>query len=164
MKIGTNLSRKEILDLENVGFQLPQRAIIFPWRLFWMKDLPFHLSAYPTPTFLDDHPKIRSGKIIRRNKNVPTTKHYVSSLTLKDHLCQVMMIPHPRFGCIITLDSKVPPKIQQYLITIGSFLKCSCRYFKDMAMKALGKCGEWLNCKHLCFVFIVIGSLNSDRS
>jgi hypothetical protein len=73
------------------------------------------------------------------------------------------MIPHPGFGCIVTLDSGVPPKVQDYLITIGSFPECSCRYFKDMATKSLGKRGQWANCKHLYFVFIVIGSLDSDR-
>jgi hypothetical protein len=74
-----------------------------------------------------------------------------------------MMIPHLGFGYIVTFDSEVLPKIQHYMITIGSFLKCSCQYFKDMAMKALDKRGQWANCKHLYFVFTVIGSLDSDR-
>jgi hypothetical protein len=73
------------------------------------------------------------------------------------------MIPHPRFGCIISLDSGALPKVQQYLMTIGSFLDCSCEYFKDMATKSLGKRRGWASCKHLYFVFIVIGSLNSER-
>jgi hypothetical protein len=47
MKIRTNLSKKEILDLENVGFQLPQQAVIFPMRLFEMEELPFDLSSFP---------------------------------------------------------------------------------------------------------------------
>jgi hypothetical protein len=54
------------------------------------------------------------------------------------------MIPHPGFGCIVTLDSGALLKVQQYLITIG-------------------KRGQWTNCKHLYFVFTVIGSLDSDR-
>jgi hypothetical protein len=72
------------------------------------------------------------------------------------------MILHPEFGCIIILDSRIPPKVQQYMITIGSFLKCSCNYFKDIATKALGKHGQWENCKHFYFVFTVIVSLDSD--
>jgi hypothetical protein len=72
------------------------------------------------------------------------------------------MIPHSGFGCIISLDSRAPPKGQQYLITIGSFPNCSCEYFKDMATKSLGKRGGWASCKHLYFVFTVIGSLNSE--
>jgi hypothetical protein len=73
------------------------------------------------------------------------------------------MIPHPRFGCIVTLDSGAPPKVEQYLITIGSFPNCSCEYFKDIATKSLGKRGGWTSCKNLYFVFTVIGSLNSNR-
>jgi hypothetical protein len=48
------------------------------------------------------------------------------------------------------------------MVTISSFLECSCEYFKDVATKALGKRGQWENCKHLYFVFTVIGSLDSD--
>ena len=33
-----------------------------------------------------------------------------------------------------------------------------------MATEALGKHGQWLNYKHLYFVFIVIGNLDSDRN
>jgi hypothetical protein len=73
------------------------------------------------------------------------------------------MILHLGFGCIVILDSGVPPKVLQYWITIGSFHECSCQYFKDMATKSLGKRGQWANCKHAYFVFTVIGSLDSER-
>ena len=75
---------------------------------------PFDLSSYSTPTSSDDHPKTKLCKNIRRNKNAPTMKHvnnYASSLTLKGHLCQVIMIAHLGFGCIIILDFGVPLKI-----------------------------------------------------
>jgi hypothetical protein len=75
---------------------------------------------------------------------VRTTKHAnncTSSLTLKDHLYQVTMILHPEFGCIIILDFGDPSKVQQYMIIIGSFPKCSYQYFKDMSTKFLGKGG-----------------------
>jgi hypothetical protein len=163
VKIDINLSRKEILNLERVGFQLSQRAVISPRRLFGMEELPSDLSSYSIPK---EHPKIRSGKNIRRIKNVPTMKqanNCASSLTLKGQLRKVTMIPHPGFGCIVSLDSKVPPKVQQYLITIGSFPNCSYEYFKDMATKSLSKRGGWASCKHLYFVFTVIGNLNSER-
>jgi hypothetical protein len=146
VKIGTNLSTKEILDLESAGFQLPQRAVISLRRLFGMEELPFNLASFPTPTSIDDCPKPRSGKSIRRNNNAPNTKqanNCASSLTLKGHIHKVMMIPHPGYGCIVTLDSRALPKVQQYLITIGKFLECSCEYFKDMATKSLGERGGW---------------------
>jgi hypothetical protein len=159
MKIGTNLSTKEILDLESAGFQLPQRAVISPRRLFGMEELPFNLASFPIPASTDDCPKTRSSKSIRKNNNAPNA----SALTLMGHICKVTMIPHPGYGCIVTLDSGAPPKVQQYLITIGTFPECSCEYFKDMATKSLDKCGGWASCKHLYFVFTIIGSLKSKR-
>jgi hypothetical protein len=36
------------------------------------------------------------------------------------------MIPHPGFGCIITLDSGTVPNIEQYMIIISSFPDYSC--------------------------------------
>jgi hypothetical protein len=166
VKIGTNLSRKEILDLERVGFQLPQCAVISPRRLFGMEELPSDLSSYPIPASPNEYPKIRLDKNIWRIRNVPTTKqanNCTSSLTLNGQIWKVTMIPHLGFGCIISLDSGAPPKVQQYLITIGSFPDCSCEYFKDMTTKSLGKRRGWTSCKHLCFVFTIIGSLNSER-
>ena len=44
MKLGTNLAKKEILALENVGFHLPQRAIISPKRLFG-SDIPIDVAS-----------------------------------------------------------------------------------------------------------------------
>ena len=70
VKIGTKLSKKEILQLKNAGFQLPQRSVISPRRLFEMEELPFSLASFPSPANADDFPKTRSGKSIRRN-NAP---------------------------------------------------------------------------------------------
>jgi hypothetical protein len=74
VKIGTNLSKKEILDFESAGFQLPQHAVISPRRLFGTEELPFNLASFPTPASGDDCPKTKSGKSIRRNNNAPSTK------------------------------------------------------------------------------------------
>jgi hypothetical protein len=63
MKIGTNLSKKEILDFESTGFQLPQRVVIIPRRLFGMEEFPFSLASFPTPASADDYPKTRSGQV-----------------------------------------------------------------------------------------------------
>ena len=131
-----------------------------------MEELPADLSAYPVPASPEEYPKIRSGKKIRRLKNVPTPKQanmIASSLILKGQVRKVTMIPHPGFGCIVTLDSGAPPNVQQYLITIGTYPECSCQYFKDMAAKSVGKRGSWASCKHLYFVFTVVGSLDSEK-
>ena len=131
-----------------------------------MEELSFSLASFPRPAYVDDFPKTRSGKSIRRNNNAPNIQqanNYAFSLTLNGQICKVTMIPHPGYGCIVTLDSGTPPKVQQYLITIGTFPECSCQNFKEMATKSLGKHGRWANCKHLYFVFTVISSLKSER-
>jgi hypothetical protein len=110
VKLGTNLTKKEILAFENTCFHLPQRAVISPRRLFG-GDIPVDVASYPTPPFPDDHPKARSGKNIRRNKKASTTKHANNcafALTLKAHVRQITMIPHTGYRCIITLDSGIP--------------------------------------------------------
>ena len=120
VKIGTNLSKKEILQLESAGFQLPQRAIISPRRLFGMEELPFSLASFPTPANVDDFPNTRSGKSICRNNNAPNIQqanNCASSLTLKGQIRKVTMIPHPEYGCIVTLKSGAPPRVQQYYIS-----------------------------------------------
>jgi hypothetical protein len=109
-----------------------------------MEELPFNLASFPTLASPDEFPKTRSGKSIRRNNNTPTTKQVnncASSLTLKGQIRMVTMIPHPGYGCIIILDFGAPPKVQQYLITIGTFPEYSGEYFKDMATKSSGKRG-----------------------
>jgi hypothetical protein len=88
VKLSTNLTKKEILALENAGFHLPQRAVISPRRLF-RGDILIDVASYPTPPFPDDHPNARSGKNIQKNKKAPTTKHAnncASALTLKAHV------------------------------------------------------------------------------
>jgi hypothetical protein len=59
VKIGTNLSKKKILDLKSPGFQLPQRVVIFPRRFFGMEELPFDLSSFSILASPDDYPKTR---------------------------------------------------------------------------------------------------------
>ena len=131
-----------------------------------MEELPFSLASFPSPANADNFPKSRLGKSIRRNNNTPNIQqanNCASSLTLNYQIRKVTMIPHPGYGCIVTLDSGAPPKVQQYLITISTFPECSCQNFKDMATKSLGKHGRWASCKHLYFIFTVIGSFKSER-
>jgi hypothetical protein len=78
MKIGTNLSRKEILDLQNADFQLPQHTIISPRRLFGMEELPFDLSSYPTLQMIIQRLgqiKTSRGTRMHPQQNKPTIAH-----------------------------------------------------------------------------------------
>lgn len=165
VKVGTSLSPKEIQDLQRAGFRLPQRLEISPRRLFGNDHSPTDLSRVEVPESAAEHPSMRSGKKIRRNPNGPTTKqanNCASALTLKAMVHQVTMVPLPGFGCIITLDSGTAPSIEQYMITISAFPECTCPYFKEMSAKALGKRGQWANCKHLYFLFIGVCQLDAE--
>lgn len=54
------------------------------------------------------------------------------------------------------------PKVQQYHLTVSQLPACTCPNFKEMATKALGKRGQWANCKHLYYIFTVICGLDSE--
>jgi hypothetical protein len=103
VKIGTNLSKKEILDFESVGFQLPQRAVISPRRLFGTEELPFNLASFPTLASADDCPKTRSGKSIRKNKNAPSTKQ-------ANNCASALTFVGTRILIFFALDPKIVPK------------------------------------------------------
>jgi hypothetical protein len=143
VKIGPNLTIKETLALENASFQLPQRTIMFPRRLFGGK-VPFDMALYPTLACLDDHPNTRSGKNIQRNKKAHTTNHCIEGSPLtgqNDTSSGIWMHRYLGFG--------KPTQDSPYMITIGFFPNFSCPYFKEMVTKALSKRGHWVNCKHL---------------
>jgi hypothetical protein len=162
--LGTNLTKAEILALEDAGFQLPQLQEMSPRRLFGDARLPLDMSSYPTPSDPDHYSTKRLGKLIRRTKkpSLKQTNNCASALTVKGEIHEVTMIPQPGYGCIITLNSGLHPRIQQYQITISDFPECSCHNFKEMLTKAKRQRGQWANCKHLYFIFNVICKLDAQ--
>ena len=142
VKLGTNLTCKEILSLENASFRLPRRKVLTPSQLFQDHRLPLDLANYTTHEFPDEFPTRRSGKLIRCNKNARSTKHannFASSLSLNAKVHKLCMFPAHALGCIITLEIGTPPKVQQYYLTISHLPACTCPNFKEMATKAIGK-------------------------
>jgi hypothetical protein len=142
VKLGTNLTCKEILALENAGFRLPQRKEMTPSRIFQDHPLPLDLANHTTPAYPDEFPTRRSGKLIRRNKKAPSAKHAnncASALSLKAKVHKLCMLPALALGCIVSLDSGTPPKVQQYYLTISKLPACTCPNFKEMATKAIKK-------------------------
>jgi hypothetical protein len=75
MKISTNLTIQEILTLKIAGFQLSQRVIISPKKLFGGEEALLDLLSHPTPVVPNDHSNKRSDKNIRKNKKTPSTKY-----------------------------------------------------------------------------------------
>ena len=72
------------------------------------------------------------------------------------------MVPHPGFGCIVSLILGKEPQVQKYTLSISSFPSCTCPYFEEMVLKSLGGRGQWAYCKHLYFIFTVICGLQGD--
>ena len=166
VQLGTNLTQQEVLALEHAGFRLAVQPSLPPHALF-REFTPglLNFNDYPCPEFPDEYPKRRFGKSIRRITNAPTTKQsnmQASALFVKGKVLQVTMLPSPALGSIVKLESRQTSKASQYLITIGQFPSCDCPFFKDMSSKSLGKRGQWVNCKHMYFVFTQVCDLKQD--
>lgn len=156
VKLGTNLTQQEVFALEHAGFCLAERPVLAPHELFSVFKGHINFDDYPAPGSPDEYPKRRFGKNIRRNSKAPTTKHsnsYASALSVNGNVLKVTMLPSPALGSIITFESRQGSKASQYFITVGQFPSCDCPFFKDMATKSLGKRGQWVNCKHMYYVF-----------
>ena len=65
VKIGTNLTRSEIVALENAGFQLPQRERVPLNRSFNNFALPMDFLSLQVPENLDHFPGTRKSKCVR---------------------------------------------------------------------------------------------------
>ena len=74
VKIGTNLTRSEIVALENAGFQLPQRERIPLNRSFNNFALPMDFSSLQVPENPDHFPETRKSKCVRRSNTSPSSK------------------------------------------------------------------------------------------
>ena len=123
------------------------------------------LSSYPIPRQADEHPKIRGDKRIHQNPKAPTTMQANNSafaLTLTARIEKVTMVPHPGFGCIVSLLSGKEPRVENYTQSISSCPSCTCPYFKEMILKSLGGRGQWAYCKHMYFIFTVICGLEGE--
>lgn len=155
VKVGTSLSRKEVLSLEAAGFQLPQKQHVSPRRLFGTGRNPVDLSAYPPPSDPDVFLKKRGGRLVRRPE-APSKKNLNavdSARALTTQIRKVTMIPPRGFGCVVTMDSGKGSNVKRYEVTISSLPECTCPFFKEQAHK-IGKKGGFTYCKHLYFIFM----------
>jgi hypothetical protein len=155
--IGTKLTREEILCLEEAGFCLQQRPGFSPRRLF------SHLRGFEPVQF--DHPGVaqpelfpttRNGKKIRRAPKVPSTDQrnkWESARNVQGTIIDVTVLPHPGFGTIISLQSGAEPNHNVYRITLSNYPECTCLDFKTMAVASIGKRGQYMNCKHLYYIY-----------
>ena len=74
IKIGTNLTRSEIVALENAGFQLPQRERVPLNRSFNNFALPMDFSSLQVPENPDHFPRTKKSKCVRQSNTGPSSK------------------------------------------------------------------------------------------
>jgi hypothetical protein len=165
VKLGTNLTRLEIINLENAGFQLPEKERITPTRLFNNSAPPLDLSDVDVPPNPDFYPISRQSKSTRRSTHVPSAKQMqmvASAQVMQGTILKVTMIPRPGFGCVINLQSKPAPTQSIFQVIVSSLPECTCPAFKDMISKCFRKRNSFLHCKHLYFLFVKISKLDPE--
>ena len=157
VKIGTNLTRSEIVALENAGFQLPQRERVPLNRSFNNFALPMDFSSLQVPENPDHFPGTRKSKCVRQSNTGPSSKQLLSinsAMALEASILKVTMIPQPGFGCIISLQSKPSPTDSVYQLTVSSYPDCTCPAFKEI-MSKFGRRGfAYKHCKHLYYILV----------
>jgi hypothetical protein len=163
---GTNLTRQETLLLQDAGFTLQERPAMSPRRMFTLSsrfEAPFF--DHPGPANPDIYPTTRNSKCIRRNANAPTIEHrnkWESARNIKGTVLGVIVLPFPGLGAIISLESGVDPNKKVYRITISHFPECTCPDFQNMAVGSIGKRGQYVNCKHLYYIFRYFCKMNCE--
>ena len=63
------------------------------------------------------------------------------------------MLPFPGLGGIVVLETEAHPNKNVYRITLGQFPTCTCPDFVNMVVSAIGGRQQYLNCKHLYYLY-----------
>ena len=139
VKMGTNLSREEVLSLEDAGCQVQQREALSPRRrLSTIPTFPISHSHFCMPLNPDAHPTFRFGKLVHRNLTASTAdyKNKWESVGFMDgyYMVGVTAIPYPCYGVIINIFSQ---KDITYHITMDDIPHCTCSDFTKMSSQAL---------------------------
>jgi hypothetical protein len=117
----------------------------------------------PSPLHADTYPSTRRSKAIRRIANAPTTEHrnkWESAGNVKGMILGVTMLPFPGLGAIISFQSGIEPTQKVYRITLGMYSECTCPDFVDMVVLAIGGRHQYVNCKHLYYLFRYFCKMN----
>ena len=153
----TNLNREETLFLQHAGFRLQERLVLSPRRLFHMSGIfsPI-LFDHPLPKNSDVHPTMRNNKAIRRIANAPTSEQqnkWESAANIRGQILGVTLLPHPGLGAIVELETGIACNRNTYRVTVGQFRTCTCPDFVNMAVSAIGGRQQYVNCKHLYYLY-----------
>jgi hypothetical protein len=111
---------------------------------------------HPGPPNPDIYSTTRNNKSIRRNANALMAEHrnkWESARNFKATVLGITVLLFPHLGTIILLESGVQPDKKVYQITISHFCEYTCHDFLNMAMVSIGNQGQYVNCKHLYYIF-----------
>jgi hypothetical protein len=136
VRIGANLSRREVMVFEDVGFQLQQREVFSPCRIFSMiATLRIIWTNFPSV-----HPTYRFGKIARRNLATPMANHkkiWENAKLMDDYyVVRITAILYSKFGVLISIFSK---EYIAYRVTIGNIPLYTCPNFTKTSSQSLGR-------------------------
>jgi hypothetical protein len=111
----------------------------------------------------DIYPTTWNSKSIWHNTNVSTAEHrnkWKSARNIKGTILGITILPFPGLGTINALESKVQPDKKVYRITISHFPEYTCLDFQNMVVATIGKWGQYVNCKHLYYIFCYFYKMN----
>jgi hypothetical protein len=162
------LTCHEILLLQDVGFKLQERPSMSPRCMFTLSNLfEAPIFDHPSPPNPDMYPTTRNSKSIWRTANAPTAEHrnkWESAGNIKRMVLGIIVLPFPGLEAIISLQSGVQPNKKVYRITISHFPEYTCPDFLNMAVASIGKRGQYVNCKHLYYIFCYFYKMNCESN
>jgi hypothetical protein len=85
-----------------------------------------------------------------------------SACNIKATVLGIIVLPFPSLGAIILLESGVEPNKKVYRITISHFPEYTCLDFQNMVVASIGKRGQYVNCKHLYYIFRYFCKMNYE--
>jgi hypothetical protein len=137
-----------------------------PRRMFILSNLfEVPIFDHPGPPNPDIYPTTQNCKTIWRNAKAPTAEHrnkWESACNIKGTVLGVTVLPFPSLRIIISLKSGVEPDKKVYRITVSHFPKCTCPDFLNMVVASIGKQGQYVNCKHLYYIFRYFCKMNCE--
>ena len=72
------------------------------------------------------------------------------------------VLPFLGLGVIISLESRVDSNKKVYRITISHYPERTCPDFQNMTIASIRKWGQYVNCKHLYYIFCYFCKMNCE--
>ena len=134
-----NPTHQKTLLLQDAGFKFQDCPPMLPQHVHFFEAPIFdHLG----PPNLDIYPTTGNNKSIRQNAYALMFEHcnkWKNACNIKGMVLGVIILPSPRLGAIILLESEVESNKKVCQITISHFFWCICSDFLNMVVASIGK-------------------------